>query len=195
MIKHLFFDLETTGLNHAENGIHQLAGTLFVDFKKVKDFNVNVRPFPNDIIIQEALDVSGKTKEEIFSNTHFSPNSVYKSIINMLGQHCDKFSKTDKIFLCGYNNASFDNQFLRSFWDKNNDKYFGSWFWSSPLDVFVLAAQYLATKRHEMIDFKLATVAAKLGIVVDETRLHDAMYDIELTVQIYEIVTGLRFKS
>ena len=40
-----------------------------------------------------------------------------------------------------------------------------------------------------MTDFKLKTVAKQLGIIVDESKLHDAKYDIILTKQIYEIVT------
>jgi DNA polymerase-3 subunit epsilon len=40
-----------------------------------------------------------------------------------------------------------------------------------------------------MANFQLKTVAAFLGIEVDESRLHDAEYDIDLTMQIYDIVT------
>lgn len=56
----------------------------------------------------------------------------------------------------------------------------------------VLAAQKLMSRRNEMIDFKLGTVAQTLGIKIDPTRLHDAMYDIELTAQVYEICTGIK---
>jgi DNA polymerase-3 subunit epsilon len=36
-----------------------------------------------------------------------------------------------------------------------------------------------------MSDFKLRSVAKQVGIEVDESKLHDAQYDIELTYQIY----------
>jgi DNA polymerase-3 subunit epsilon len=39
-----------------------------------------------------------------------------------------------------------------------------------------------------MPDFKLKTVAGHFGTVVDETRLHDALYDIELTMNIYKAI-------
>jgi DNA polymerase-3 subunit epsilon len=45
-----------------------------------------------------------------------------------------------------------------------------------------------------MIDFKLKTVAKELGLWVDETRLHDAEYDIELTRSVYRIVTGIDYE-
>lgn len=189
-IKLFFFDLETTGLNAVTNGIHQISGRLYVDFKFCAEFNCNVRPFLKDVVEDAALAVSGKKPEDLQNELHYPPMAVYKSITKLLANNCDKFDKQDKIFLCGYNNASFDNQFLRSFFEKAGDKYFGSWFWSSPIDVFVLASQYLMESRHRMIDFKLGTVAKELGIEVLEDSLHDAFYDLYLTEAIYTKVTG-----
>lgn len=40
-----------------------------------------------------------------------------------------------------------------------------------------------------MENFQLRSVAKYLGIEVDETKLHDAKYDIYLTLEIYKIVT------
>jgi DNA polymerase-3 subunit epsilon len=37
-----------------------------------------------------------------------------------------------------------------------------------------------------MENFKLKTVAQEMGIEVDESKLHDAKYDLELTYQIYQ---------
>lgn len=189
-VKMFFFDLETTGLHPSVNGIHQMSGRLYVDFKFVSEFNCNVKPFERDVIEEKALEVSGKTVEMLKGEDHYSPMAVYKSITKLLGNHVDKFNKQDKVFLCGYNNASFDNQFLRSFFEKCGDKYFGSWFWSSPIDVFVLASQHLMLSRHQMADFKLSSVAKQLGIEVLEDSLHDAYYDLHLTEEIYQLVSG-----
>ena len=103
----------------------------------------------------------------------------------------DKYNSKDKFFLVGYNNAAFDNQFLRGFFLQNNDKFFGSWFWANSMDVMVLATVYLANKRTEMENFKLSTVAATLGVQVDGDSLHNAMYDIELTKAVFDIVTDI----
>ncbi len=40
-----------------------------------------------------------------------------------------------------------------------------------------------------MKDFKLATVARKLKILVDDAKLHDAYYDIHLTREIYKKIS------
>lgn len=106
----------------------------------------------------------------------------------MLAKYVDKFNKKDKFFLVGYNNASFDNQFLRGFFLQNGDNYFGSWFWSNSIDVMVLASNKLVERRAEMENFKLSTVAKFLGIQVSEDNLHDAFYDIYLTKAIFDIV-------
>jgi len=51
-----------------------------------------------------------------------------------------------------------------------------------------LASNYLRAERHTMPNFKLMTVAKHLKIEVDESRLHDALYDIHLTKMIYDKV-------
>ena len=117
---------------------------------------------------------------------------VYRKFVNMLAKYVDRFDKRDKFFLVGYNNAAFDNQFLRGFFLQNGDVYFGSWFWSNSFDVMVLATSYLAERRAEMENFKLSTVAKFLGIWVSDDELHNAMYDIELTMKIFNIVNKKR---
>ena len=113
---------------------------------------------------------------------------VYHALVDMLGKYVDKFNRKDKFFLVGYNNAAFDNNFLRGFFLQNGDEYFGSWFWSNSVDVMVLASNYLLDRRAEMENFKLSTVAKFLNIAVEDDALHDAQYDIELTKLIYDIV-------
>lgn len=174
-MKTLFFDLETTGTLVNRHGIHQISGMVVIDGEIRESFNYHVQPNPKADIVQEALDVAGVTKEQIMA---YPP----------MGE-VDKYNKQDKFFLAGYNNASFDNQFLRAWFLQNGDKYFGSWFWSNSIDVMVLATPYLAAKRAEMENFKQGTVAKFLGINVDPNRLHDALYDIEICKAIYDIVS------
>ncbi len=183
MAKLFFFDLETTGLLHWKNGIHQMSGCIDIDGVTKEIFDFKVRPNPKAIIEQSALDVAGVTKEQV--EAYPTMQEVYKELIEILSKYVDKFDKKDKFYLIGFNNASFDNQFLRAFFVQNNDNYFGSWFWSNPLDVFIMATPKLMSVRHEMENFQLKTVAKKLGIEIDESRLHDAVYDIEITREIY----------
>lgn len=190
-MKLVFFDLETTGTNPGKHGIHQISGQIVIDGVVKESFDFHVQPNPKALIEEEALKVGGVTREQILA---YPPmQQVYQEFVDMLGKYVDKFNKKDKFFLVGYNNAAFDNQFLRGFFLQNGDVYFGSWFWSNSIDVMVLASAYLATHRPEMENFKLSTVAKTLGIVVNDDSLHDAMYDIELTKAVFDIVTGNQY--
>lgn len=183
----IIFDLETTGTLVNRHGIHQISGMVVIDGEVRESFNFHVQPNPKADITQEALDVAGVTKEQIMA---YPPmGEVYRQFVDMLAKYVDKYNRQDKFFLAGYNNASFDNQFLRAWFVQNEDKYFGSWFWSNSIDVMVLATPYLAARRAEMENFKQGTVAKFLGIDVDSNRLHDALYDIEICKAIFDIVS------
>ena len=185
-MKLFFYDLETTGLDCNKNGIHQISGKIVIDGETKEEFNFKVQPNPYAVIEEEALKVAGVTQEQVLA---YEPmTSVYKKLTAMLEKYVKKYNKKDKFFLVGYNNAHFDNEFFREFFRQNGDKYFGSWFWSNCFDVMVLATPFLAEKRADMENFKLSTVAAALGIDVQADSLHDAMYDIELTHKIFDIV-------
>ena len=186
-MKVVFFDLETTGTLVNKHGIHQLSGEIIIDGEVKETFDFRVQPNPQALIEQEALDVAGVTKEQILA---YPPmGTVYKQFVDMLSKYVDRYNKQDKFFLAGYNKAHFDNQFLRSWFVQNGDKYFGSWFWSNSIDVMVLATPFLAEKRSQMENFKQGTVAKALGIEVDDTKLHDALYDIQICKAIYDIVS------
>ena len=185
-MKLLFFDLETTGTNPGKNGIHQISGMVEIDGVEKEGFDFHVQPNPKALIEEQALAVAGVTREQVLA---YPPmGEIYNQFTAMLSKYVNKFDKKDKFFLVGYNNAAFDNQFLRGFFLQNGDQYFGSWFWPNSIDVMVLASNKLVERRAEMENFKLSTVAKFLGIQVSEDNLHDAFYDIYLTREIYLIV-------
>ena len=188
MIK-LFYDTETTGTNYKTHSIHQLAGIIEVNGKIDKVFNLNMRPHPKAKIEPEALKVAGVTKEQIMAYPAF--DVMFKQFKVILGNYVDPYNPKDKIHLIGFNNRGFDDFFLRVWFELNGDQFIGSWFWNDTLDVLVLASQYLLERRADMPSFKLKRVATELGVSVDESRLHEAGYDVYLTRECYKIVTGL----
>lgn len=187
-MKILFFDLETTGVNVAKHGIHQISGEVIIDGEVKESFDFKVQPNPSAEIVKEALDVAGVTEAQV--KAYPPMYSVYQQMTTMLNKYVSKYDKKDKFFLAGYNIASFDNQFLRAWFLQNGDKYFGSYFWPNCLDVMILATPFLADKRTQMTDFKQGTVAKTLGIEVDDSKLHDAAYDIYICRAIYEKIAG-----
>jgi DNA polymerase-3 subunit epsilon len=185
-MKLFFYDLETTGLDSQKNAIHQMSGKIVIDGVEKTTFNFKVRPFIGALIDETALKIGHVTEEQIM--LYPSCHQNYIAFVTLIQKYVNRFDTGDKFHLVGYNNASFDNHFLRNFFKVNKDDYFGSYFWSDSIDVMVLASHYLKKDRHNIYDFKLKTVAKWLKIEVDAKRLHDAEYDIELTEKIYNII-------
>lgn len=183
MSKILFYDLETTGVNYAVNGIHQLSAVVDINGEVVETINLKIRPFNEDVIEEKALEVGKVTKEMIMQ--YEPPLNQKAKIDGLCSKYVDRFNKQDKFHLAGYNIAGFDNQFFRRYYEKCGDKYFGSNYWSDCLDVMVLASYKLQNHRHVLENFKLATVAKYCGIEVDDSATHDALYDVMLTRKIY----------
>lgn len=186
MSKLFFYDLETTGTNPGRNGIHQISGEIVIDGKTVETFDFRVQPNPKAQIEDAALAVGGVTREQIMS---YPPmGQVYTQLVTMLAKYVNKYDKTDKFHLVGYNNRGFDDNFFRGFFLQNGDNYFGSWFWSDSIDVLVLASTFLANRRAELSNFKLATVADFLGIDTTGGKLHDASFDIYVTKAVFDFI-------
>lgn len=180
-MKFAYIDVETSGLDPRKNAVLQLAGTL-EDDSRSENFNYFIKPFPTDIVDAKALEVNKlNPNEEKFKEPRF----VYDDFTYMLSTFVNKFDKKDKMFFVGYNSHFFDMPFVREFFSKCGNKYFGSYFFFPSLDIMVMAQFKLMKQRHLMKDFKLHTVAKELGITVEEEQLHDAMYDIRLTKEIF----------
>lgn len=186
MSKLFFYDLETTGTNPGRHGIHQISGEIVIDGKSVETFDFKVQPNPKAQIEDAALAVGGVTREQIMA---YPPmGQVYTQIVAMLAKYVNKYDKTDKFHLVGYNNRGFDDNFFRGFFLQNGDNYFGSWFWADSIDVLVLASTFLADRRAELPNFKLATVADFLGIDTTAGKLHDASFDIYVTKAVFDFI-------
>lgn len=180
MIKLAFIDVETTGLDPKVNGILQISGIIRVPDSPEEKFTLRVQPFPEDVVEKDALAANKLDPKE-----GLLPNQAHWQLVRILGKYVNKYKKDDKFFFVGYN-AQFDAQFLRSFFDKQDDHYFGSWFFNPPLDVMTLSLVKLIDKRWAMPNFKLGTVAKALGIDFDPEAAHGAEYDIQKTAEIYD---------
>ncbi|MEJ2491452.1 MAG: 3'-5' exonuclease [Desulfuromonadales bacterium] len=194
--KLLFIDVETTGTDPLRNGIIQVSGCVQIGQEVVDFFDFFVRPFDEDLVESAALEVTGIDRRQLLPVAHpehlsvpgqvfAEPKEVYVQLHEIFKKYVDQYDRSDKFQFVGYNAHSFDMPFMRRFWEKNHDRFFGSWFWYPCLDVMLVWAQILQPVRPELPNFKLATVARYSGIDVDEGRLHDSRYDIELTRQLW----------
>lgn len=181
------YDVETTGVKYYQNGIHQISGMIIEHGEIKAEFDYKVRPHEGAVIEQSALDVGGLTKEEIMS---YPPmEEIFPEFFKLITKYVpDRFKKgnKDRLHLAGFNNASFDNAFLRAWMFRNGEKYFNAIFHNGSIDVFCMAAVHFAHKRHELEGFQLNDVCRYLGIEVEEDKLHDSLYDIHLTHECFK---------
>lgn len=190
MSKLFIYDTETTGLYPTKNFIHQLAYIIVINDEVITKDKLYIKPPPLAEYDPKALEVSGVTHDQIDSYPDYK--SVHKQLVLELSKHVNKFNKNDKFHLVGYNNIRFDNEFLRVLWSVCDDKYFGSMFWADSIDTMSLASSYLHKIRPTLPNFKLATVAEALGFTIEDEKLHDSFYDLELTYNIFKkIYCGL----
>lgn len=185
-MKTMFVDCETTGVEHREHGLIQVAGAIYDGRKQADHFNLTLAPFPDDAIEDGALEVNKRTREEIAGFP--DPRRVYEEFVGRLEKVVDRYDRKDKMHLVGYN-ANFDADFLRAWFEKCGDEYFGSWFWWPVVDVAQIAGVRLIRERARLRDFKLMTVAEHLGVPLPDGDAHDALYDIRVTMRMFKLLT------
>lgn len=176
-MKLIFIDLETTGLDHRNNAIIQLAGIVRIDGRIKKKFNFKMQPHKEaKIDVNEELAMRYRTRQE----------TGFRKFKKILEDYVNPYNKKDKFYFLAYN-SKFDENFMRAWFLRNDDKYFGSYFWNPSVDVMQLAIRGLMKtgKRHELDNMKLGTVAKYYGLKVKEDDLHDAAYDIKITKDLY----------
>lgn len=186
-LKILWLDVETTGLNAKENDIVQVAGILDIDTIPATEFNYYVQPHDWTIISQDALDVNGITIDEL--RTFEPPEIVHRRITSELNTYLDRYDKNDKAFIGGQN-PSFDRDFLKEWFIKNDDKYFGSWFDYHIIDLCAFSVAFHIKGIVDLMDPETGKISVRLGNVAKAFQLvqkepHDALDDIRLTREIF----------
>lgn len=181
-IKKFWFDVETTGVDSKTNGIIQIAIMIEIDGVVYEKQSFNVCPWGDCVYDEKALAVNGINKKDIFQ--YPTEEETYLKIIKLMDKYSSKWDKKDKFFTVGFN-VRFDLDFLSEFFLRNHDKYLFSRIWGNPIDVMTIAGEVLNPIRHFMENFKLTTVIKELEINCLEGNLHDALYDIEMTREVY----------
>jgi len=172
----------------------QWTGIVTLDKVVTDKIDLHIKPFPDDLIEDGALEANHLTREDLFAEHRLDPLDAHKKLLDFCGKHVDKYTKTDKFFWIGYN-AKFDLDFTWEWFRKCGDIYCGSWFWAPPLCVMVLAGYLLQRNRAKLPDFKLRTLWEYLHPQrikeFDEKQWHDALFDIERTIEVEEALRGV----
>ena len=182
LMKNLWIDLETTGLDVKKHGVVQIAGIVEIDGEVAESFNFYTKPLRGDGITKRSMEVNHFDLDTIKGFPE--AEGVKYQLLDIFKKYVDPYYKNDKFFLMGYN-AKFDYDFLRRWFEKQSFQYFGAYFWFPPVDVMNLGALATLTSRKELPNFKLMSVAKAFGVRLDETLLHDAHYDIKITRELF----------
>jgi DNA polymerase III alpha subunit (gram-positive type) len=183
--KKCFIDVETTGTDRKLHNIFQIAGIIRDENDVILDeFNFKFKPFSLEHFEEMALTQTNVTIEEL-ENLNMTSTEAYEALIQVLSKHCNRFNKKDKLLFVAYN-AKFDDDFIREFFAKHDDKYYGSWFWAPPLCVMQMAMFFLMDHRGAFPNFKLGTLCECAGFKWDDTEAHDALYDIRMTMRLFD---------
>ncbi len=177
-----WFDVETTGLNPIKQDIIQLAFLIEINGKVIESQNLLMQPFDYNTIEQEALEVQDRTIDEI--KTYPAPKDAYLKLIAILEKYVDRYDRTDKFHHAGYN-TRFDMDFLRQFFIKNGDSYFGSWFNYRGIDPLPLLHLLDGIGTVSLADYKLETVCKHFDIPLNA---HDALSDISATRDLTKLI-------
>ena len=180
-IKPMWIDLETTGLDPKKDTIIELAA-IYDD----ASFHAYCLPNKKPDNFEFIYNLTGITWEFLEKNG-ISENELYRKFNEWICKRIDRYDKTDKAVLSGYG-ARFDMDFVRELFNRNNDKYFGSFFFSLPMDVQSFVANALCNGTiHILENLKLQTVCKYFKIEFDA---HSAIADINATVQLFNKLIG-----
>lgn len=182
MAKIIYVDVETTGKQHHKHVVHQIGMIVEVDGKFMEQSEFNVRPDPRGVIDPEALKYCGVTEAQI--KAYPSGLQVILEVREMLGRYVNISDRQDRFVICGYNSGKFDIPFLESWWLQCMDHTYTDWFWNGSLDVLAIATEKLLEIRHEFSSFSLSAVAKYLNITADKSKLHSALYDAQLCMEV-----------
>lgn len=180
MLKTLYFDTETTGLNPRKHSIIQFAAIVEYDGEEVDSIDVRMQPFEEAIIDEYAMEKIGITPEDLFG--YMEHHEGFLEVQRFLDKHCNKFDKSDKMYPCGYN-ARFDMEFLNEFFKYNGEKYgVGSYFYWKMIDPLPLLHIMDWKGKISLENYKLETVCNHFKIPLD--KVHDGAADIKATRQL-----------
>jgi len=183
--KVFYCDIESTGLDPKKHDIVKLAYIIEIDGEVKREDEFCIRPSDFSTVSQKALEVNRLTVEEL---EHFPVNKlIHTELTQILSIYVNRYDKTDKFVPVGYN-VRFDLDFLRSFFEKCDDLYFGSYFHNKPIDPLYLLFYLDYLGEIKLPNYKLETVCRHFKIELDA---HDAMSDIKATRQLLTYLNNI----
>jgi DNA polymerase-3 subunit epsilon len=181
MLKLMFIDTETTGTDTLMSGVWQIGGIIECG-RRSEEFLFECDVFEENIFDPSVVEVTGITPEKL--SRMADPEETHQQFVELLDKYIDRYDKKDKFTAVGYF-AEFDQKIIRNWFERNDDDYFGSWFWHPWICVANAVAFTYIKDRSDFANFKMEVVADQLGIDFDSNNLHNALFDAKIAREIY----------
>lgn len=184
MKKLIWCDVETTGTDHTVHGIIQISAVIEQNGEVIDSIDLKLNPLDYAIVEPKALEVNGKTIEEI--EHHTDTLDDFKAFLN---KHCNPFDRNDKLIIAGYN-VLFDTNFLRELWKRNNDNYYFSYFSPQIVDLYSVVCYLKYTNNPLIKDSPSLKLVDVYEHIVGEKfeGAHDSLADILHTYRLSQII-------
>lgn len=188
-MKILWYDTETTGLTE-NSAMFQISGVIEIDGEEKEEFDIFCKPHEGADISEQALEVTGMSREELESFQ--SPKKAYDELVEIFSKYIDKFNKDDKFVIAGQN-VKFDIDVLNRFFRRNNDNYLGSFL--NYKQVFDTLSIYMALEIADVVpkleNHKLETICKIME--VELSNAHNSLADVKATKEVGDkLLQGLR---
>lgn len=193
--KNLYIDTETTGLREWKNELYQIGALLEIDGEVVDEFSGFCKPVAMDNIEPKALEVSGRTIEQLESYGPY--NVMFRNFMAFIKKHHDP-NKERPITLVGQNIINFDIKFLKKFFTLNGygdrtgvfTRLFGYQFVDMyPFNFFLRNKGFIPKNGKLSLDY----LRPYYGIPIDHA--HDALDDAKSTYKMMKLIENLFFKK
>lgn len=170
--KLLVYDLETTGFSSKDDRVIEFSGIKYniVNSCLVEESRITVYIKPENPISDKITEVTGYTNA--FFNDKGNEENAFKAIMSYM---------QDVDAVCGYNNVSFDDEFMKNLYSRYGNKFDIMY----SLDTLMLSRQLIP--KSEVENYKLCTIATHLGVAGD-IDFHKAHDDVLATARILNVL-------
>ena len=179
-MKILWYDTETTGLTE-NSAMFQISGVIEIDGEVKEEFDIFCKPHEGADISEQALEVTGITREQLESFQ--PPKKAYEELVGIFSKYIDKFDREDK-FIIAEQNIKFDIDVLNRFFKRNNDNYMGSFL--NYKQVFDTMSVYTALEIADVVptleNHRLETICKVMGVKLSNA--HNSLADIRATKEV-----------
>ena len=181
----VFYDLETTDSDSNTAAIVQIGAILDVDGEVKGTLDLKVKAWNGCSVSQGALDATGLTVDDIYSEERMNGDEAYWEFMRFCGfKRGQRVYPQNRIFRAGYNILAFDNAILDNAGKRAGDLYSYAKFHWPGIDVASIACDKFAKERNDFSCFKLGYVAEYAGVDTSG-KLHDALFDVTVTRDLY----------